>query len=162
MIARTIRLPAAALVLLAVLAVPAHATIVNFTINLNGMQEVPPVSTPATGSGTATLNTVTGLITLSGTYSGLIGSGEFGHLHGLAPVGANGPVIFDLTVGGGNFSGSGTLTPAQVTGALNLLTYVNIHTSAFPGGEIRGQLLPEPSAAVLALAGAALLRRRRL
>lgn len=140
----------------------ARAAIVHFSISLDGLQEVPPNNSPATGSGSAVLDTVSGLITISGTYSGLLGTGEFGHLHGLAPAGANAPVIFDLTVGGGNFSGSGTLTPAQVTGALNLLTYVNIHTSLFPGGEIRGQLVPEPMAAwLLSFAPLALRYRRR-
>jgi hypothetical protein len=59
------------------------------------------------------------------------------------PVGTNGPVILGLTFTGpteGTVSGSGVLNPAQVDSFINGLTYINIHSNLFPGGEIRGQL----------------------
>jgi hypothetical protein len=40
----------------------------------------------------------------------------------------------------GNFSGSGTLTPAQVQDVLMLRTYINIHSVTYPNGELRGQV----------------------
>ncbi len=157
---------AIALLVVSFVAARADASIVNFTINLDGLQEVPPNASPGFGSGTATLDTVTGLMTLSGTFGGLVSPTIDAHLHGLAPAGVNAGVIFGLsfTLGAtsGSFNGNGILTPAQITGALNGQTYVNIHTSAFPGGEIRGQVVPEPSSmALLDLVVPLLLRRKR-
>lgn len=99
------------------------------------------------------------------------------HIHGPGSVNfpdanTNGPVIFNLatshTASGlrsGRFTGSATLSEANETLLLNNQLYVNIHSLAQPGGEIRGQiiLVPEPSAALLGLIGGAVLvaRRRR-
>jgi hypothetical protein len=157
---------AIALSLVALISARADAIIVNFTINLDGLQEVPPNASPGSGFGTATLDTVTGAMSLSGTFAGLVSPTVDAHLHGLAPVGSNAGVIFGLTftfgATSGTFSGNGILTPAQITGALNGETYVNIHTQAFPGGEIRGQVVPEPSSiALIGLVAPLVLRRRR-
>ncbi|HMO26364.1 MAG TPA: CHRD domain-containing protein, partial [Tepidisphaeraceae bacterium] len=148
------------------LAGAAQGAIFNLSATLDGAQEVPPVATPATGSASAVVDDVLNTIVITGSYSGLIGSQPFGHLHGLAPVGANAGVILNLTVVGepnGTFSGNGTLTPTQIAGVLNGDSYINIHSSFAPGGEIRGQLfVPEPGTASLLLgAGALVLRRRR-
>jgi MYXO-CTERM domain-containing protein len=89
------------------------------------------------------------------------------HFHN-APVGVSGGV--DLGIPSpwtSPYVGSATLDAAQQTNLLAGDWYVNIHTSDFGGGEIRGQVgvtqVPEPSASLLglaALAGLALRRRR--
>lgn len=119
-----------------------------FTANLNGAQEVPPNSSTATGFGRVTLNDTETQITVSVYYGNPIAlnSGVIaGHIHGPAPVGANGPVIFDLSPTTGVTNGSVvnlnfSVTPAQVADLKAGLWYFNIHTSGSPGGEIRGQI----------------------
>lgn len=146
------------------LAASAGAATVQFDFPLDGLQEVPPVATPGSGSATVILNTDTGEISVSGTFQDLIGTTTASHIHGLAAAGANAGIVLPLTITGGvtsgTVTGNGTLTAPQVQGVLDGLTYLNIHTSFKPGGEIRGQVVPEPtSLGLLALAG--LLMRRR-
>ncbi|MCC7435207.1 MAG: CHRD domain-containing protein [Methanoregulaceae archaeon] len=134
---------------------------------MDGSQEVPPNASPGFGSFTGTLDDVTGAITLTGSFSGLLAPAVAAHIHGPALPGVNGPVILPLTVSNatsGTVTGNGVFTPAQVANLLSGLNYVNIHTSTFPGGEIRGQItaVPEPGTlAALGLGAAAFLRRRR-
>lgn len=145
----------------------AQAAIHNLVADLDGLQETPPVATPGFGHVDLTLDDVTGQVTLtSGSYAGLIDTVTASHIHGLAPVGTPAGVIFGLTNTGGTagtLSGGGILTAAQITGMLNGETYVNVHTNFRPGGEIRGQILPEPASLLMLVlgGGAALVRRRR-
>lgn len=78
-------------------------------------------------------------------------------------VGLNGLAGFDADASSGGFSGTVDLTDSQVATILNEQTYLNVHTAANGGGEIRGQLIiPEPGSAVLiSLAGGLLILRRR-
>ncbi len=115
-----------------------------FTVRLNGVQENPPVSSPGRGSCVLTLDTAETQITLSCTYSGLGSNASAAHIRTNGPVGVNGPVLFNLT-GASGTSGTITLaptavTPAQVADLRAKRWYVNIHTTNFPGGEIRGQI----------------------
>ena len=76
-------------VVIAVIAAPgslAGADVVEFALTLDGSQEVPAVDTPATGSGTATLNTETNLFSWNITFSGLKGNQTAAHFHGAAPI----------------------------------------------------------------------------
>lgn len=151
----------AAAVACLVLAPPAHATIWTYSALLDGLQETPPNTSPATGSATVLIDDVLSTMSVSGTYSGLLGSVTAAHVHGLAGPGVPAGVIFPLTIGGGLFSGGASLTPSQLAGALGGLTYINIHTTLYPGGEIRGQIVPEPGLALwLGIGALALLRRR--
>ncbi|MBL8298590.1 MAG: CHRD domain-containing protein [Rhodanobacteraceae bacterium] len=118
-----------------------------FVANLTGAQEVPANASTATGFGRVTLNAAQTQITVSVYYSGLGSNLTAGHVHGPSAVGANGPVIFNLAPTTGVTSGSvvGATFNVTSTQAANLaagLHYINIHSSGFPGGEIRGQLVP--------------------
>lgn len=108
---------------------------------LSGLNEVPINASTGIGAALTLLDISTGQAYISGAYSGLGSAAMAAHLHrGVA--GTNGPVIMGLTVSGGTngvFFGSQVLTPAQVDSFINGFTYINIHTSGFPGGEIRGQ-----------------------
>jgi hypothetical protein len=115
-----------------------------FTVSLNGVQENPPVNSPGRGSCVLTLDTAETQITLSCTYSDLGSNASAAHIHTDGPVGVNGPVLFNLT-GASGTGGTLTLaptavTPAQVADLRAKRWYVNIHTTNFPGGEIRGQI----------------------
>ena len=110
-------------------------------VMLDGKQEVPPVNTTATGSGTITVlmdHSVSGTVTTSGV------AGTAAHIH-LAAKGANGPVIVPLNKTGDN---TWAVPPgirfndAQYEAYKLGNLYVNVHSAANPGGEIRGQIMP--------------------
>ncbi len=125
----------------------ARADIVVWNITLNSAQEVPPNASTATGTAQVTLDTVTRNVSVTGTYTGTTTSVTAAHIHGLAGPGVNAGVIVGLTPTGGTsgtISGSGTLSVANANGMLAGNTYINVHTSMFPGGEIRGQIPPLP------------------
>jgi hypothetical protein len=120
-----------------------HAAIHTYKFPLEGSQEVPPVPTSATGFARVMLNDVSGAVTVDGAYSGLTSTASAAHIHIGAP-GVNGGVILALGITGGtsgSITGSGTLSAANVNAMLAGNTYVNLHTSNFPGGEIRGQIV---------------------
>ena len=149
---------------------PAHASVI-FTATLSGANETPPNASPAVGLGTFTLNNAQTDLQYSIVFSGLLGGLTAMHFHN-APPGIAGPVVraIDITCCAGATSASLTgdwlsTDPSPLTAALvaQLLAgniYVNVHSTVFPGGEIRGQLvqqIPEPSAAWLLCAGLAIL-----
>ena len=140
----------------------AFAQIHNFVFPIDGMQEVPPVATPASGVGNVTYNQGTGLLSWNITFGGLLGGQTAAHFHGPAPVGVNAGVQVGIGVGSPAI-GNALLNATQGADLLNGLWYVNIHSTLHPGGEIRGQVVPAPGAVGL-LAGFGLLamgRRRR-
>lgn len=143
----------------------ASGDIFTWTFGLDGSQEVPPVNTPGTGTATVTLDSDTGLVTVEGTYMDLLANANAAHIHGLADFGENADVIVPLIVSGGTtgtVTGSGTLSPDLVAGMIDGLTYVNVHTDMFPGGEIRGQIVPAPAGLALFGIGVLAARRRRM
>ncbi|GIV17774.1 MAG: hypothetical protein KatS3mg022_3209 [Armatimonadota bacterium] len=161
--------------LLVAVALPSSATVWVLTASLTGSQEVPPVSTSAYGQAIMSYDDVSKLFNLAVYEVGISQSDIVGaHIHVGAP-GVNGPVIYNLD-GGASWSGSGVIFSRFITGALfptayeaDLLagnTYINIHTPAHPGGEIRGQLIPVPEpmslAGLSAGLGLLLLRRRKV
>ncbi len=108
-------------------------------VNLAGANEVPPAPSTATGSGTITVASDKG-ISGSVNTSGI--AGTMAHIH-LAAKGVNGPVIIPLTkTADGVWSvPAGTkLTDAQYASYIAGDLYVNIHSAAYPGGEIRSQI----------------------
>lgn len=143
-LARFAALPALALVLLlagcGTLQPDAH--LAAFSTQMTGMNEVPPVPTMAGGHVDAVLDKNSNLFRWKLSYSGLSGPATAGHFHGPAAIGANAGVA--LSLGGGLHSpmeGRATLTAAQAADLLAGKWYVNIHTAAHPGGEIRGQMI---------------------
>lgn len=145
-------------------AAQAQTGVISFV--LEGLKEVPPNASPAFGQCDLTVNFTTGDWTLAGSFSGLLGPVTAAHIHGFASAGVNAGVLFGLTVPigstSGTISGAGTFNATQLTNLIAGLMYVNVHSQVFPGGEIRGQVVPVPgTVALLGVAGFAASRRRR-
>jgi hypothetical protein len=122
-----------------------------------------------TGSGSGTLTVHDGLLLDYGiTFSGLSGTVNNQHIHGPALPGVNAGVLVPFAAPVGNLlSGANvSITQTALDHMNNGLAYVNIHTTTFSGGEIRGQitLVPEPTTATLlglGVAGLVVARRRK-
>jgi CHRD domain len=117
------------------------ANVVSLEARLSGASEVPPVATGGMGTLEASLNKETNLLRWKVVYSGLGGPAVAAHFHGPASIGQNVGVVLGFK---GNvdspIEGEATLTPGQAADILAGKWYVNIHTRANPGGEIRGQV----------------------
>ncbi len=119
----------------------------HYIARLSGDQEVPPVDTEATGVGRFTLDEGRATLHFRVDVEN-IDNVTAAHIH-KAPVGVNGPIIFPLFLGEGVFDpehpiGGGGMPNAEAL--VDLLTgyhYTNVHTTAHPPGEIRGQIGPE-------------------
>ena len=119
----------------------AGSNMVAFTTQLRGAKEVPPVVSQGIGTVDAALNKDTMQLKWKVTYSGMTGPATMGHFHGPAAVGANAGVA----LGWANpvmtgMEGSAILTAAQAADLMAGRWYANIHSAAFPGGELRGQM----------------------
>jgi hypothetical protein len=136
-----------------------------FNARLRGFREVPAVSTAASGRFEADINESTGVISFTLQYARLEGTVSAAHIH-LGQKGANGAVIAFLCGGNGKPACPGP-NAGTVTGTINAanigagaaaqgiaagefaetvraikagVVYANVHSSKFPGGEIRGQV----------------------
>ncbi len=116
----------------------AMAATETFHATLTGAQQVPPVTTSATGSATVTIDTATDTVTYTVTYSGLTPIAA--HIHGPAQAGKNAGVIIPFKAGPSPFTGTAKATPGQIKMIEDGMAYVNVHTADHKGGEIRGQL----------------------
>jgi hypothetical protein len=180
----------------AALAFGGSAQAATYFANLNGATENPAVATPATGTATVTINPVTNMMTVDVTFTGLTSPATASHIHcciaapGNAGVATTTPTfpgfptatsgtydqtfnLLDLSSYNPAFvsANGGTAASAEAVLLAGMAagdTYLNIHTSLHPGGEIRGYLvaIPEPGAWALLIVGfgmlGATLRRRRL
>jgi hypothetical protein len=115
-----------------------------YSASLNNLQEVPTNNSGGRGSCSITLNSTETQFTVNCTYANMSSAVVAGHIHDNGSVGVNGPVRFNFNLSGGTSGTIGPLTfavtPAQVADLRAKRWYVNIHTSNFPGGEIRGQV----------------------
>ncbi|MGH8820641.1 MAG: CHRD domain-containing protein [Rhodoferax sp.] len=133
---------AAVLVVAGCATVKPEPNLVAFSTTLRGGNEVPPVMTDATGKVYAVLNKTNLLLRWKMTYSGLSGPATMAHFHGPAAVGTNARIQlpFQLPIAS-PYAGQATLTPTQASELMAGQWYVNIHTRAHPGGEIRGWMV---------------------
>src|SRR5947208_4278677 len=175
-------------------AMPASAITTIYTATLSGSAESPPNASPGTGNATVTVDTTANTMEVQVTFANLTTPDTAAHIHcctaspgsGTAGVATVTPTFtgfpggvtsgtydhtFDLTLAssynpafvtaeGGVPQAEAALITAIESGA----NYLNIHTSNFPTGEIRGALVPEPASVILlgsALLGLCFIRRRK-
>lgn len=110
-----------------------------FAAQLSASQEVPTNGSTATGNGLVSFDPVTKGFSARLTLTGM--SAVAAHIH----TGAIGPVLFPLaetSVGSGVWvsAANTSLTDAQIATIASGGLYFNAHSTAFPGGEIRGQI----------------------
>jgi hypothetical protein len=169
------------------LASSAQAAPISYFANLSGLNEAPPNNSPGTGFTRVTIDVVAHTLLVDVVFSGLVAPNTAAHIHccttvpftATAGVATSVPTFTGFP--GGTTSGSyintfdltlaSSYNPAFVTaqggiaaaeaalaaGMAQGRTYLNIHSSTFPGGEIRGFLEPVPEPATMLIAGAALL-----
>ncbi len=128
-----------------------------FTIALDGSDPSQTASTPATGSGWAVLSADKTRLTYTFAFARLSGSPTAAHFHlGGRGVTVSSNVAQAIAITGNYVTGTwNNPTAAQLDSLLAGKIYVNIHTMQFPGGEIRGQVVPVASGGYsIALSGA--------
>jgi CHRD domain len=124
-----------------VLASPASAEVITYKVNLVSSAEVPPNDSAGTGTVTITFDTATKKLSWDGTYSGLTGPETAAHFHGPAEPGKNASVVIPISATSSPFKGTADLTDAQAADLLAGRWYVNVHTEAHKGGELRAQVV---------------------
>jgi hypothetical protein len=175
---------------------PSHATVITYQTSLSGLAEAPPNASPATGFANIVYDSIAQTLSISAEWTGLQGTTTAAHIHcctlppnnvGVAvtpgtlpgfPVGVNAEIynsVINLAVSDSYTTaffttfGAGTVEGAEaalIAGLNDGRAYFNIHTTAFPGGEIRGFLsaIPEPASLALlslGLASLGFIRRRQ-
>lgn len=115
--------------------------VVPLNASLDGAQENPAVATPANGWAVFTIDTTTNQLSYYIVFGGLLGAETAAHIHGSALHGVNAGVLFALPAGSPKVGVWNYPEAAEAT-ILEGRTYVNIHSGVFPGGEIRGQVVP--------------------
>jgi len=119
----------------------ASAETITLKADLKGSNEVPPNSSPASGTAEATLDTTSKLLTYTITYKDLTGPALGAHFHGPVEAGKNAGIVLPFKSVQSPIQGSATLTDQQAADLLAGKWYANIHTAANPGGELRGQMM---------------------
>jgi hypothetical protein len=120
---------------------PAQSEMMSLKADLKGSSEVPPNTVTASGAVTLTYDTASKQLAWKGTLAGLTAAPTAAHFHGPAEPGKNAGVQVAIPNPGTSFEGSALLTDGQAADLLNGRIYVNIHTAAHPGGEVRGQVV---------------------
>jgi CHRD domain len=130
--------------------VPAYAQTTppacRLSASMDGAQETPPNASPGTGTASFT-RTAPNQLSYTYQYQNLLAGVNGCHIHE-APPGTPGSIVIPLTINAGTTSGTVSDTATADPGLLDRICanpagfYINLHTDAFPGGEIRGQLQP--------------------
>jgi Cu/Zn superoxide dismutase len=102
------------------------------------------ITSSGKGTGTFTFEPATKVLTYTVEYEGLSGPAAAAHIHGPAEPGANAGVVVPFASAASPITGTATLTDAQVADLQAGKYYVNVHTAANRGGEIRGQITLKP------------------
>ncbi|MDE2379974.1 CHRD domain-containing protein [Bradyrhizobium sp.] len=109
---------------------------------LDGKSEVPATTSGGSGSAQLDYDAASKKLSWTVTYSGLSGPATAAHFHGPAEPGKNAGVAVAIpNASASPVKGEATLTDAQAADLLAGKYYINIHTAANPGGEIRGQVV---------------------
>ena len=136
-------LTAAALLALTPAAFAASET---FSADLKPSAEVPAVDSKASGTITATYDTASKKLTYTATYKDLSGPATMAHFHGPAAPSQNANILVDISPAhsplGSPKHGCVPFTKDQAKLLSKGLVYINVHSTMFTGGEIRGQVLP--------------------
>jgi hypothetical protein len=143
-------------VVFALVQVSLRATTFPINVTFSGLQETPANNSTGTGTFVGTYNDATDSLIYTITFSGLSSNVTAAHFHGYVPPGIAGPVLFfpvnpsfPTGVIAATFVDSVKLTQGQEDSLKMGLLYFNIHTSNFPGGEIRAQLFLQDASFVL-------------
>jgi len=121
----------------------AQAETLHFMAMMKGSDEVPANDSKGTGMVMATLDTSTKTLNYTLSYDGLTGAATMAHFHGPAAPGTNAPPVVPIANPTNPYSGSATLSDAQIADLEAGKWYFNVHTAEHKGGEIRGQVAPE-------------------
>ncbi len=110
---------------------------------LDSQQEVPAVTDPdAAGAALIAVNYDSNNLSYYLRHANLSGAQTAAHIHGMAPAGANAGVLHNIGVGT-PIRGTFNFAEAQQDDIVSGLTYINVHSAMFPGGNIRGQVFVE-------------------
>ena len=122
-------------------AAPSSSGIIAMMGNLSAAKEVPTNASTGTGTVQANFDKQTSTLNWTVTYSGLTGPVKAAHFHGPAMAGVNAGVALGMSGSlESPMKGSAVLTATQASDVLAGKWYVNLHTAANGGGEIRGQV----------------------
>jgi len=123
--------------------IPARTEVLTYKVELKGSSEVPPNHSKATGNVSVSFDSAEKKLSWTGSYSGLSGPVTVAHFHGPAAVGKNAGITVGIANGSlpPSFEGSAILTDAQAADLAAGRWYLNLHTAAYPAGEIRGQVV---------------------
>ena len=118
-----------------------RAEMLSYKVALKSTSEVPPNTSGGSGTADVTYDTQTKQLKWKVSYSGLSGPATAAHFHGPAEPGTSAGVMIPIqNIATSPAEGSATLTDAQAADLMGGRLYVNVHTAANPGGEIRGQV----------------------
>src|SRR5262249_51693538 len=119
----------------------ADAAIIQFAApSIDGANETPPNGSPALASGLFVMDTDANTLSVNVVITVPPPSGEIlAHIHGFAPPGTPAGILFGLPLGSPKIT-VWNFTEPQQANIIAGLTYVNIHSNAFPAGEIRDQI----------------------
>ena len=111
-------------------------------VTLDGKSQVPPNTAAGTGTADLDYDPASKKLSWKITYSGLTGPATAAHFHGPAAAGANAGVKVPIANPATSpIEGSATLNDEQAADLMAGKYYINIHTAANAGGEIRGQVM---------------------